>query len=145
MYELGLGGSLRQWWQEINRYEKQKAAQLRADRKARDEKRRKCCCKAYPWPHRPGGGLCRLPNPPLQRWQPKPNGCRVRYAGIVKQIARANGLHPIRDRATIQAIMPGVVALAKQAKRRNPRVKYRNMEITENGISARFQTAGPMM
>src|SRR5262245_17115545 len=23
-----------------------------------------CRCKAYQWPHRPGGGLCRWPDPP---------------------------------------------------------------------------------
>ena len=47
------------------------------------------------------GGLCRWPDPPLERWQPKPGGrpYRKRYVGLVRQIARANGLHPIRDRA----------------------------------------------
>ncbi|MDT7807288.1 MAG: hypothetical protein QOJ70_1101 [Acidobacteriota bacterium] len=26
-----------------------------------------CTCLAYAWPHRPGGGLCRWPDPPLFR------------------------------------------------------------------------------
>ncbi len=26
---------------------------------------RPCGCAAYAWPHRPGGGLCRWPHPPL--------------------------------------------------------------------------------
>jgi len=26
-----------------------------------------CRCEAYAWPHRPGGGLCRWPDPPQQR------------------------------------------------------------------------------
>jgi hypothetical protein len=26
-----------------------------------------CRCVAYQWPHRPGGGLCRWPEPPLYR------------------------------------------------------------------------------
>ena len=26
-----------------------------------------CRCVAYNWPHRPGGGLCRWPDPPLYR------------------------------------------------------------------------------
>jgi hypothetical protein len=42
-------------------------------------------------------------------------------------------------------MMPGKVVLAKEVKRQAPRVKYRNMEITDSGITAHFQTAGPMM
>jgi hypothetical protein len=143
--ELGLP-PLRQWWREINRCEKQAGAQTRASRKARDKKRRKCRCDAYPWPHRPGGGFCRHPDPPIQRWQPKPGPrrYRTRYAGILRQIARANGLHPIRNRAVIEAIMPRVLAVAKQAKRQCPRAK-RNVEITENGITLQWQSAGPKM
>lgn len=26
-----------------------------------------CRCEAYAWPHRPGGGLCRWPDEPLER------------------------------------------------------------------------------
>jgi hypothetical protein len=26
-----------------------------------------CDCPAYEWPHRPGGGLCRWPEPPVRR------------------------------------------------------------------------------
>ncbi len=60
---------LRQYWQEINRYERQQRAEERAHRKARDKKRKKCRCDAYKFPHRPGGGLCRFPDPPVIRWQ----------------------------------------------------------------------------
>lgn len=139
---------LRQYWQEINRQDRQAEAQLRAKRKARDKRRRKCRCEAYPWPHRPTGSLCRYPDPPLECWQPKPGGGRPyrnRYAGILRQIARANGLHPIRDRAQIEALMPQVLALAKEVKRQCPRAKYRNMEITTNGVRGQWQSAGPMM
>jgi len=146
---IGLGlPPLRQYWQQINREERAAADNVRAKRKAGDKRRRKCQCQAYPWPHRPGGGLCRWPEPPTQRyerpaWTHRPY--RRRYAGILRQIARANGLHPIRDRAAIEDLMPRVIALAKLAKRQRPRAKYRNMEITETGVRAQWQTAGPMM
>jgi hypothetical protein len=140
---------LREYWREINRQERQARAHERAKRKTRDKKRRKCQCEAYPWPHRPGGGLCRSPNPPLERWQAKHDRkhrpYRRRYAGIRRQIARANGLHPIKDRAAIEALMAGVMALAKRLKHRYPTLKYRNMEITETGLRGNLQTAGPMM
>src|SRR5687767_5130043 len=104
---------LRQYWREINRQERQAQAEERAKRKARDKKRSKCRCAAYPWPHRPGGGFCRHPDPPTERWQPKPGGrpYRKRYAGILRQIARASGLHPIKDRAAIEALMPSRLLL----------------------------------
>ena len=140
-------GPLRQYWRAINRHDREAKAKERAERKARDKKRSKCRCQAYPWPHRPAGGLCRWPDPPLERYQRKNTSrpYRKRYAGLLRQIALANGLHPIRDRAKIDALMPTVLMLAKQAKRQVPRVKYRNMKITEAGISAQWQTAGPMM
>jgi hypothetical protein len=134
---------LRQHWREINRLERATQAQERAKRKARDKKRRKCRCEAYPWPHRPGGGLCHYPGPPVARWRDtqaaaiakrvdlfseccgKPTPQQMvnltaletkphrpylqRYAGIRRQIARANGLHPIRDRALIESLMPRVL------------------------------------
>ena len=138
-------GPLRQYWREINRYERQVEADKRRKRKVRDRKRRKCGCAAYPWPHRPGGGLCRWPDPPLERWQPETGSrpYRKRYAGIIRQIARANGLHPIRDRATIKALMPRVLWPAKEVKRQRPRVKYRNVEITDGGVTGYWQSAGP--
>ena len=75
---------------------------------------------------------------------------RKRYAGILRQIARNNGLHPIRDRALIQALMPGVMVQAKQIKRQQPRVKYRNVEIIEateerTVVRGVWTTAGPTM
>ena len=35
-----------------------------------------CTCAAYPWPHRPGGGLCRWPDTP-QETSPAPAGERL--------------------------------------------------------------------
>jgi hypothetical protein len=148
------GEPLRQYWQQINRYERQALAGQRAKRKANDKKRRKCRCKAYPFPHRPGGGLCRWPDPPLTQWQAKPGGrpYRQRYAGLFRQIARANGLHPIRDKRLIEELLPQVVAAAKQLKRRYPKwkYKYRNMEIIDHGdgsyaVRGNWTTAGPTM
>jgi hypothetical protein len=170
---------LREWWREINRQERQKQADIRATRKARDKKRAKCRCDAYKFPHRPGGGLCRYPDPPAVRWQdaqaaeiaarvaefrrmagePTPEvmadlialttkPCRryrKRYAGLLRQIARANGLHPIRDRKAIEAIVPRALSLARQLHRQHPKYKYRNMEITERGVTGYWTTAGPTM
>lgn len=171
---------LREYWRAENRKVCQAQTQQRAKRKSRDKKRAKCRCEAYKFPHRPGGGLCRYPDPPAVRWQdrqaaeiaarvakfrerfgePTPEQLadlaalttkpcrpyRKRYVGILRQIALANGLHPIRDRTAIQAMMPHVLALAKQAHRLCPwKWKYRNMEITENGITAYSTTAGPTM
>jgi hypothetical protein len=70
---------------------------------------------------------------------------RTRYAGIFRQIARNNGLHPIRDRALIQSLMLRVITQAKAVKRQCPRVKYRNIEITDSGVTGYWTTAGPTM
>ena len=61
-----------------------------------------------------------------------------------------SGLHPIRDRALIDQYMPTVMHLAKELKRQNPRVKYRNMQVTriegtKVTLMGSFQTAGPTM
>jgi hypothetical protein len=175
---------LRQYWQEINRYENEVKARKRSKRKVSDKKRRKCRCDAYKFPHRPSGGLCRYPGPPAVRWQDaqaadiaervakfrkrwgepseeqmsdltrsttKPHRpYRDRYAGILRQIARNNGLHPIRDRALIVAFMGRVLWQAKQIKRKCPRAKYRNMEIIEASqtsmvVRGVWTTAGPTM
>src|SRR3954468_2210551 len=61
--------SLRDYWREINRQEREAQGQEREERKTRDKRRRKCQCKAYPWPHRPGGGLCCWPDPPVECWK----------------------------------------------------------------------------
>src|SRR5262245_18355501 len=60
---------LRQYWREINREDRMASAQIRVQRKTRDKRRRRCRCDAYKFPHRPGGGLCRYPDPPAVRWQ----------------------------------------------------------------------------
>ena len=116
-----------------------------------------CRCHAYAWPHRPGGGLCRYPDPPLEcykrpDWTHRPY--RRRYAGILRQIARNNGLHPIRDRVLIQDLLPRLMrlAIAKQLKRQSRKwqYKYRNIQIIDNGngsytVSGIWTTAGPTM
>lgn len=146
--------SLRDHWREINRGEREAKAVERTKRKAGDQKRSKCRCAAYPWPHRPGGGFCRHPDPPLERWQPKPGSerrpYRERYTGILRQIVRASGMHPIRDRAQIERIMPIVLRLAKEMKLKNPRLKYRNMRVTRiDGdtvtLTGCWTSAGPTM
>jgi len=144
---LGWGEPLRQYWRAINRDERRAVAKVRAKRKAHDKRRAKCRCEAYPWPHRPGGGFCRFPDPPLERWQRKPGvrPYRKRYAGIRRQIARNNGLHPIRDRATIDAMMPSVMNMAKHLHAQHPKYKYRNIAITDKGITGNWTTAGPTM
>jgi hypothetical protein len=102
---------LRDYWRAINRSEREAEADEIAERKEHDKKRAKCRCEAYPWPHRPRGGLCRHPDPPVERWQRKTmrRPYRARYAGIRKQIARANGWHPISDRDKIAALLPMVL------------------------------------
>lgn len=147
---------LRQHWQDCNRHDRKLAAWNRANRKARDKKRRKCRCKAYPWPHRPAGGLCRWPDPPLECWHKRSGGnnrpYRLRYAGILRQIARNNGMHPIRDREILLDLLPQVVRMAKVLKsdQRKWKYKYRNMQIIQNadgsyGVRAVWTTAGPTM
>lgn len=139
---------LRDYWRAINRKNKETQAEKRARRKATDKNRPKCRCAAYPFPHRPGARLCRWPDPPSEIWQRKVKSrpYRTRYAGLRRQIARANGLHPIKDRALIDELMPGVIAIAKQLKRKEPRIKYRNMEITDyDKLAGYWTTAGPMM
>lgn len=138
---------LRQYWRELNREQREIEAARREARKEQDKKRAKCRCKAYPWPHRPGGGLCRWPDPPIECYQRKP-GSRAygrRYLGLLRQIARNNGLHPIRDRKAIEELVPNALRLAKQLHGRHPKYKYRNMEITATGVRGNWTTAGPTM
>ena len=67
-----------------------------------------CTCRAYRWPHRPGGGLCRWPDPPLKTCNTPPGTNRptmTRRRGERALIMRAYGLHPIRDRKLIDHVM----------------------------------------
>src|SRR5829696_6850661 len=41
-----------------------------------------CTCVAYAWPHRPGGGLCRWPNPPEYRLT-TPRGKKSRMRSLI--------------------------------------------------------------
>ena len=139
--------SLRRYWRAANRQEREIDTLVREWRKARDRKRKKCRCEAYPWPHRPGGGLCRWPDPPIERYRRKHKSrpYHTRYAGLRRQIARNNGLHPIRDRVAIDALLPQAIVLAKQLHQHHSKVKYRNMEITAKGVIGYWTTAGPTM
>jgi hypothetical protein len=155
---------IRQHWASINQYNRARYAQELADHKVRDKRRSRCRCDAYKFPHRPGGGLCRYPEPPAVRWQDaqaaeiaervakfrerygEPNAeqmadlaalttkphrpYRKRYAGIVRQICRANGLNPIRDKGLIRDLMPAVLDFARQLKTQKPTARYRNVQIT---------------
>ncbi|MCX5658362.1 MAG: hypothetical protein NTW19_01405, partial [Planctomycetota bacterium] len=138
--------TLRQYWQAVRREEREAAANQRARRKGSGKTRPKCRCKAYPWPHRPAGGFCRFPDPPTQCWQrtAASRPYRQRYAGLRRQIARSNGLHPIRDRAAIDALVPGAVNTGKWLKRGQlPQLRFRNIEITPTGFTLHLPKSGP--
>ena len=138
---------LRKYWQEINRHRRAEASEERRQQQARDKRRAKCKCAAYPWPHRPGGGLCQWPRPPAEQWIPRKQArpYAKRYLGLRRQIARSNCLHPIRDRVLIDAIMSQVIKLARELKAINPRIKYRNVLIERTGVLGLWQTAGLRM
>jgi len=51
---------------------------------------------------------------------------RKRYIELARQLARASGLHPIRDRAVIQALMLQVLAQARRLKQQCPMIKRRH-------------------
>lgn len=75
-----------------------------------------CTCAAYAWPHRPGGGLCRWPDPPLYRCTTpssthkpgrlRPPRCLTRL-GIhtMNQAARAGLLGATGDAGLIYRLM----------------------------------------
>jgi hypothetical protein len=116
------------------RSEKKIIATLRAesaeyDRRRRERRARRvatgtaakprptCTCPAYRWPHRPGGGNCRHPDPPLATWQGQPGrhpGTFGRPSGgssaCRKRILVWYHLHPIRDRAYIRRWLPKLYA-----------------------------------
>jgi hypothetical protein len=67
----------------------------------------KCRCAAYAWPHRPGGGLCRWPDPPAQSCSTpagthssdrKPSPPR-----IIRDVMRVRGLKFPRGRPAMLA------------------------------------------
>jgi hypothetical protein len=67
-----------------------------------------------------------------------------RYAGLRRQLIRASGLHPINDRKLIDVLMPRLIESAKQLKRANRRLKYRNMRLSDvkvTGNTISFQPA----
>jgi hypothetical protein len=50
-----------------------------------------CTCVAYAWPHRPGGGRCRWPDPPIYRstlptgTHSYPRGYKRRYGALLRR------------------------------------------------------------
>src|SRR5439155_10764086 len=80
--------------------------------------RQTCKCAAYPWPHRPGGGNCRYPDPPAEVWKGKagrhPYGTFARVSGgsstIRRRIIERYGFHPICDRDRIRRWLPKLYA-----------------------------------
>jgi hypothetical protein len=89
--------------------QQEKELRQKSQAKARSKRRPKCQCAAYPWPHRPSGGLCRWPDPPLETWKGKAGGNRpqgFRHRGLVKRICQQYGLNPIKDRERIERLMP---------------------------------------
>jgi hypothetical protein len=46
-------------------YKKRRAQDIRTRILAYKTKHPPCRCEAYKWPHRPGGGVCRWPDPPI--------------------------------------------------------------------------------
>jgi len=48
-----------------------------------------CTCAAYTFPHRPGGGLCRWPEPPIFRSTIKP-GTRGVFSGLFSSLRDKN-------------------------------------------------------
>jgi hypothetical protein len=127
------------WWADIRQTEREEAERKREMQRERDRRRPKCRCAAYPWPHRPKGGFCRSPEPPVACWKPK-HECnyrayRSRYRGIRRQLAKANNLHPIRDKKQIEQLMQRFYYWAKDLKRRAGRkVNFRNcvIELIQN-------------
>ncbi len=119
--------SAREWWRMVDCQARQKAKaeaeQQTMLRKAREKRRPKCRCAAYPWAHRPAGGLCRHPDPPLETWKGQQGLHRpfgVRRRGFVRTLCREYNLHPIRDRDRIARIMPWLYAA--WIKRNHPRL-----------------------
>jgi hypothetical protein len=51
-----------------------------------------CRCRAYNWPHRAGGGLCRWPDEPLQRLN-TPQGARKKREKIKEMVRKAAGVN----------------------------------------------------
>lgn len=71
----------------------------------------RCDCAAYRWPHRPGGGLCRWPDPPTETC-PTPAGTNRR--GLARHRAgrswayRLLGLNPMIDAEAFARLYPMV-------------------------------------
>lgn len=140
---------LREHWRQANQTQMLAQLQRRCRRRTIDQNRPVCTCQAYPWPHRPLGGFCRHPNPPIACQLPalrdKPRRYGQRHIGLRRTLARALGLHPIRDRQVIDEMLPMVLEVAKRMKQQHPRFKYRNLRLDPQGLVGLIQSVGPHM
>lgn len=77
--------------------------------KRRLPKPKTCACAAYAWPHRPGGGLCRWPNPP-KRTCLTPAGTNRRGTARARKgrnwMFTRYGLNPVADRDEFARLYP---------------------------------------
>jgi hypothetical protein len=99
-------------------------------------KRQTCKCTAYPWPHRPGGGLCHWPDPPAASWQGEPGKNRptaIRRRGERKRLCQQYKLHPIRDREKIERRLPRLYAAhdKRYGRLRMPKSRYSLQELKQ--------------
>ena len=97
------------WWKDRGAAYLENEQRGEEHRLALQKRRPKCQCKAYPWPHRPGGGLCRYPDAPAEIWKGTPGRNRrvgVRHRGLVKELCKRYRWHPVRDRRKIDRWMP---------------------------------------
>jgi hypothetical protein len=111
--------------------EAEREAEREAKAKARQKRRLKCRCAAYPWPHRPAGGLCRYPAAPLETWKGtagKNAPANLRRRGLRKQLLDDYGLHPIKDRERIRHRLP---QLYRGWCKRNWRERYWELQALE--------------
>lgn len=77
--------------------------------KARSAKPKTCTCKAYAWPHRPGGGLCRWPLAAKKRSNTCEGTNRRGDARVRKSrrwMFKVWGLNPVKDRAEFARLYP---------------------------------------
>jgi hypothetical protein len=84
---------------------------LRVARGTAAKPRPRCTCQAYRFPHRPGSGNCRHPDPPaIPASRPYVPDLlrtgRIGARGIRRRILSVYGFHPIRDRARIVRFLP---------------------------------------
>lgn len=110
-----LGRPLREQW-EATEQAQEEAKKAQQDQLAemaliRQQRRPKCRCKAYGWPHRIRGGLCRHPDPPIATWQGKAGThAPIRRRGFRRVLMEALGWKPIQHKRKIAELLPDIYA-----------------------------------